>query len=193
MICSILIPSRGRLGGLKATISSILKYAQNRGDYEILVRADDDDPAMSRQTAHAIGADRLIFGPRYRGWLDNIKFYNELAALAVGKWCWIMNDDCIVSGSWLSQLEGAPDRSFVAPEVYGLGSSKYPGCADNGFPIVPMRCWEEYGWAALTHPADLALYTLLVNWNSWPVHYLKGVTCQHNRGNDNEIAAHRKL
>jgi len=191
-LCSILIPTRGRLDRLKSAIASICFNAPKNGEFEFVLRIDDDESAdvthWANHVDHAV--IKLIVGPRGKGYADLYKFYAECAARASGKYVWIFNDDTEIIGPWFERLSEAPDRAFIQPDTYQLNGSIYTKCEDIGFPIVPRDSWLEYEYDTkpnFPNQVDLGLYNVLVRDGKWPVHFLSGVTVRHSRIVDNTL------
>lgn len=195
MLCSILIPSRGRAARLQQTVRSI--YATSAFEsFNILVRLDDDDEQLSlyRQLLQNIPDVRIVVGPRYAGWKTLHKLYDELAAMTDAKWLWIMNDDAIVSGKgWDLQLEQVPQTGFIVqPEISKLHASEYRDWAGGPFPIFPNGSWKPE-WDSFADPIDVAIDVLLRGQKGWQTHFLKDICVAHERDDEETLAKHREV
>lgn len=196
MTCSVLIPSRARLPRLLSSVDSIRRHT-NPTDVEILVRLDLDDPERA-QTIEALGIRgvRMVIGDRYKGHASLHDFYNELAEIAQGDWCFFLNDDITIESTypnWMDQLKSQPHSGVLAcSKIYQLGQSRYdaPGVA---CPIVPTRCWLKMGWDRIPSCVDEAFQALLVRQNKWSIVPLPSLTVNHQRDNDEQLRQHRLM
>ena len=208
IICSILIPSRGRPERLKKTIRSV-RDTDPDGNSEILVRFDDDDTASLAIKAELEASGVIVLvGPRRCGYPSIGEFYAELAQNAAAPWIWIMNDDAHIrhvtdspnqpDGTgvpWAKQLLQLPLTGVIAqPECYQLGGSKYWGSNGGAFPLVPNGCWSRLGASFLAGAAvDTWLDQLLRVTHGWRSHFLAGVAVVHERDSDDVLAQHRRV
>lgn len=199
VICSVLIPSRGRPERLKRTITSIWETARSV-PVEIWIRFDDDDntslAVIAELERDPRGRVRVAVGPRLCGYPSIGDFYAELCALSIGDWIWIMNDDAHVTGAgWDAQLAQIPTEGFIVqPECYQLGHSKYWSSEGGAFPVVPANCWTKLGAEFLRGAAvDTWLDQLLRVQNGWQTKFLTGVAVVHERDADDVLAKHREL
>lgn len=192
MICSCLVPSRKRYDRLKALVESIRLHAEGveGEDYEILCRSDEDDPITENTCLH-LNVHCLV-GSRYGGWKDNNRMFGELAEIAKGYWIWILNDDMIVQGTgWDTKLSEAPKaNTIVQPSVHRLGGSSYPKDDAGPAPIVPNKCWLEWGMKEIPQPSD-TMFAMNARKRGWRTHFLEGITIWHQRPNSGEIEIHR--
>ena len=141
---SVLAPSRGRPEPLRRSVQSL-----GRGDIEVLVRVDEDDPRLDDYLALP-GMD-VIVGPHH-GYGALHRYYNELAERATGEWLLIWNDDCIMqTRGWtrvVRRFEGKmavlnPDTNHDNWEI-----------DMNVFPIFPRRMVELMGHVSLSAHND---------------------------------------
>lgn len=162
---------------------------------EIFVRFDVDDTSsiIRANELSDIGVIVLV-GERMRGWRDIEKMYDEMSDKATGAWAWFLNDDALIQGSgWDVQLAKLPTTGLIVhPETYGLNVSRYQNVHGGNFPIVPNKCWKQFGEENVPFPADTALDNLLRIKNGWQSHFLTGITVLHERDDDEKLAAHRK-
>lgn len=183
MICSCLIPSRGRINRLYAAIHTINESASDLGNFEILVRLDEDDHGSlkHRNTLRKFSNVQFFIGPRLQGYSSVETFYTELANYARGAWCWFLLDDCIIGGKdWDRKLAEVPTEGFlVQPEIWRLGGSIYPHCVSGNFPCAPTKSWERFGWKGVARPVDIALDQLLRIQQGWQAYFLPGITAWH--------------
>ncbi len=121
---SVLIPSRGRPRKLALAIESILATAAVPDDIEILVRVDSDD---TETILNFPGNADAIIGPRYRGYLDADRYWNELAAEAKGRWLVAFNDDALMRApGWDLLLSKIPDLYAVVFPTDNYNRSSFP-------------------------------------------------------------------
>lgn len=195
MICSVLIPTRGRPIRLKETIRSLFDTARSE-DFEVRLRVDDDD----EETIHALKDIHpytqnihAIIGPRGKGYLDLNNFYTALADASVAPWIWIFNDDVIVESSgWADELKTVPREGFIVqPEFNKLNNSTYRFDPTSPFPIAPNGCWRQFGYDPIPDPADMWLDKILRLQNGWKTHFLSGLTTYHERKLDATLTPDR--
>lgn len=175
MICSVLIPSRVRPQELKKCIASL-----GRGDFEVIIRVDADDPYLSSYTE--IQNIQCLTGVCH-GYTGIYKCLNEMMSLAKGDWLWVLNDDMTVEGGDLSgRLFTVPKHGFIVqPETMQLGFSRYRHSEGGAAPVVPRNCWQEYGQKEVLDPYDIWIDQLLRVRNGWKTHFLAGITVNHQR------------
>jgi len=105
-VISLLIPTRGRSSDLVALIASVRATAPI-GSVEMVFRVDDDDPP-SALTLAMLDPDRVVVGPRGRGYADLPAFFNAMAAVARGDLLMCGNDDMrFETIGWPALLEAA--------------------------------------------------------------------------------------
>lgn len=180
-LVSVLIPSRKRFDRLQATIASFLAH-QDRADFEIRVRFDDDDLESISRQSELPPCVHVLTGKRPPKGYDGINYlYTELAESSQCPWIWIMNDDAwLESGSSLTNtLRCIPTTGIlVQPSHYQLNNCRYAGHC-SAFPIAPNRCWHGH-YPFIMPPADAWLYDFLVKQLHWSEILLPGVTVWHN-------------
>lgn len=193
MICSCLIPSRGRPQKLLNTITSI-RETSRREFVEILVRFDDDDqmsfPIIPRLKADGV---TVIVGRRMKGYESHGTFYTELASHAKGRWVACFNDDTLILGSgWAGQLAELPLTGLIVqPEFSRLNESMYEKAEGQCVPFVPNRCWQDFGYNEIGIPTDTWLDRMLRQDHNWKTHFLTGITIWH-QWDEAEAAGRRK-
>lgn len=182
-ICSMLIPSRGRLDMLVGAIESI-NNTSDSSMVDVWLKFDDDDnDSLARLSCLSRFPNvQIVIGPRLGGYGSTELFCERMARASCAKWICIFNDDAILQGAgWDTQLAALPTEGVIAqPEIYGLGASKYPRCATTAFPFVPNGCWRAFGQECIPHPSD-AHFPRLAMEHGWTTHFLKGLVAQHNR------------
>src|ERR1700743_2916936 len=149
MLCSILIPTRFRISGLRVCLFSFASRANAHvKEYEFIVRMHRDDietlaliPELIRDYPNL----RIIIGENMKGFDSLGDFYEEMAAIAKGEFVWIINDDEEVSGDWFNVLKNSPRNALLKPETYQLNKSVYVRNPDCGTVVVPNLLWKKYG------------------------------------------------
>lgn len=114
---SILLASRSKGGGngnsnLKELLQSLAAHVTNPGNYEVLIKFDDDDPGLAQQietvelSLHARRI-RYIVTPRACGYTDLHKAYLDLLveSSSYSIAYWVLSDDVLILGScWDSAI-----------------------------------------------------------------------------------------
>lgn len=194
MICSILIPTRGRKAKLRACLESFYRSG-NIGEFEVLLAIDTDD-AETQQAAEVLKKDfpnvEFFVGDRGSGWYEHGRRYSELAAKAKGEWTWMMNDDSQVRGAnWTEAFRKIEGTCLVHPEFHRLNESLYQNDPRGSFPAVRNKSWEILGYDAIGTPTDDSLNNMAEN-AGWPVRFLQGVEMFHDREVDDTLPTSRK-
>lgn len=113
------------------------------GSIEILVAADDDDPATVDACAELQPA--VISMPR-AGYDKLHVYYQALARVAAGDWLLVWGDDCIMlSEGWDEKIEALPPEIQVAD----LMSTYSPLCC---FPAVRRSAVDAIGMFCTDNP-----------------------------------------
>ncbi len=213
MLVSILMPTRCRFPRLIETIDSIYNTAK-LGDFEILLRIDDDDEDTINNLYLLRKYEKVSFiviGKRYRGYVSMATFYEELILHAKGQWFFFFDDDTVLiqvekdKESWDKQLAKFPTHGKIAhPEFYWLGGSKYPSgfCHPVGI-CVPNKSWVQYSKEYvdpitgqsqhIEQPVDRWLEAVLRDQNGWEDQWLLGTAAHHRRDDKETLTKHRKL
>lgn len=193
LVCSILLPTRGRIQKLERCLKSIYASA-NPSNYEVLLAIDDDDAESRRNFGELERKYENIYAfisPRGNGWRDLHKRYTELATKASAPWIWMFNDDCEILGQgWDMQLVQIPKQGVIVhPEFNHLNASVYSNDATGAFPIVPNGCWKDFGFDAIGDPPDKFLNDVCAQFG-WKPSFLKGITVYHERILDETMSTH---
>jgi glycosyltransferase involved in cell wall biosynthesis len=186
---SILIPSRNRPNGLRYAVHSVHYTAGKEWENcEVVLRVDSDDEVtqlVAKELFEQYGFERIkvLIGPRHGGYQSLHTFYTEAAKVASGYYIFFLNDDITLEGSgWIEQLKKIQMTCFIAPEFYQLNTSRY-GDGGGRFPpcpIIPNRCWEQYGYTEIPAAVDVSLALMLVEQRGWHRHILRGLTVNHH-------------
>ena len=98
-LVSFLVPIREAPETTLTSLFSIKDNASDTIDYEILIRFDEDDdtyadliPKITEMFEGTKGKVKVIIGPRH-GYHGLHHYYNELAAISLGKLLFLWNDD----------------------------------------------------------------------------------------------------
>lgn len=139
---SVLVPSRERPEGLARSIQSL-----GDGDFEVLVRVDDDDPRLD---AYRQFPGVVIGAPH--GYAGLHHYYDELAGRARGEWLFLWNDDCIMqTRNWIDVV-----REFDGKMAVLNPRTNHDNWAIdmNVFPILPRKMVEVMGHFSLSRHND---------------------------------------
>lgn len=145
-LVSAMIPSRGRPERLEKALWSLLTTSKDVDCIEILVAADDDDPATI-DVGKPYG--KVVTSPRGNGYADMHLRINAMAKDATGDWLMLLNDDVeMVTQGWDERLLntaayppwfGVDDVCHFSLEVEGGDPLDY------GFPVVRRKAVEILG------------------------------------------------
>jgi hypothetical protein len=139
---SVLVPSRERPELLGRSIDSL-----GDGDFEVLIRVDDDDPRLDGYARFP----NVAVGPRH-GYQGLHHYYNELAGRARGDWLFLWNDDCFMeTRDWIRVVRGYEGRMVVLNPDSNHDNWEIDM---NVFPIVPRRMVELTGHFSLSRHND---------------------------------------
>lgn len=150
MICSCLIPSRGRFDQLLRTVTSIFKACDNPDEVEIVIRMDDCDKAsMSRKDELLFFGCKVMVGPRLGGYTSLDRFCQELNDAATGDWCWHLSNDMVIQreaghagfDTLLKEIQ-SPD-AICHTQWHLLGKSRYERDAGGPAPIYRRAMYND--------------------------------------------------
>lgn len=142
---SILLPTRKRTEAVIKSIGSLLAYAKNTADIEILIAYDDDDEE-SREFFSSTWFDFVaqteattkVFETERFGYLKLNRYVNLLGEEAVGDWIMFWNDDALM------QTENWDEH--IVNETGWFGCLRMPCTSMNHpfalFPIIP-KSWID--------------------------------------------------
>lgn len=138
---SILIPSRQRAKMLKTTIQSL-----GKGDYEVLVWVDDDDPELDDY----MSLPATVFIKPRVGYVNFHLMVNFLAAHAKGSWLMLWNDDMrLNTPDWTDWLESYDSRQ---PLVLNFWDPANP--RNNLAPAISRKMYKLMGHYSLNTHCD---------------------------------------
>ena len=150
MKISVLLPTRGRITPLIATINSLLDNFSSDNEIEILLRFDEDDNNTFETVKQNIDDRRIkyLVGPRY-GYPGLHHYLNELASEAKGDWLMLFNDDALMQTKyWDKEVEKYNDKMVF------LDSHSNQNTFSLLFPIVPRKVTEIWGHFSLSRHCD---------------------------------------
>lgn len=156
-LCSILIPTRGRVASLQVAIESFLTTADNPANVEIVVRVHDDDPAtLAWWTSTPRRKQvRVIIGDTGDGYGSMHEYIACLAAVSRGAWLWPSSDDWrSLTQGWDTRLAARCAEPMHTPLVL---SSTTPG---RRLLLVSRGLYHALGHLGMTEHADTYLFAL---------------------------------
>jgi len=183
-LVSIMLPSRGKPGMLMRCVESIYSSASQpllSNMWDLIVWLDDDDTeSLNLKPRLMLMGVRVFVGPKLGYDLLDRGYYTLCAYHSHAPWVWILNDDMVLSGDWLTKLlEANRENTFCQPEIHGLGTSNYHKDNRTGCPIFLNGCWTKFGWHTVPAKADYILTDRLEK-EGWQCHFLEGVKVWHD-------------
>jgi hypothetical protein len=150
-VITVMLPSRGRTGLLRASIGSLAGLAARPDKLEILVAADpDDEPTVHFEAGDGRYRLRVITAPERFGYARLHEYYNLLATHARGTWLMLWNDDAsMLTPGWDEVVRAQPDSILWA---------KANHCeAGLLFPVWPRSWYEIAGYVSRSPNVDVWL------------------------------------
>lgn len=191
MLCSVLIPSRKRFDKLLKCIESVYANAAIHIPFEVIVRFHKSDVEARERCLELDKFPNVlaIWGEDWDGYESLGVFYHELIQEAIGKWCWHLNDDMVVTTTrpgitWTARLNVVIGANvLVQPELHQLNNSVYVFDKTGPAPIHPRTALGK----VLLLPAcggavDAMIYSELVVKRHWQVRFLEGIGVHHQWG-----------
>jgi hypothetical protein len=153
MVCSVLIPSRGRPDSLIWAVRSFGAFVSDKKEVEVLVKLDEDDQlSLNRISEIREAGAQVVITPRGAGYLDLHRFYSILAVLARGDWLWMFNDDArVLTNNWDKVLSTQTHAMVVpwvkGPESYGEAWNAHFQAQGwhYDFPIISRKLLHQVG------------------------------------------------
>jgi hypothetical protein len=153
---SVLIPTRGRPDNLRQSIASLLNMASDRGQVEILVHFDADDPLLN-ESLEALSASFRTSHDQYSilweraGYWKLHVYYNHLCELARGDQLLLWNDDMeiVEPYGWEALLSDAP--AFSVQQLRRDTAET----ADGTVPCVSRAVYQAMGHFSLNAFNDM--------------------------------------
>ena len=154
---SVLLPTRKRTQAVVKSIGSLLAYAKNTADIEILIAYDDDDEE-SREFFSSTWFDFVaqseastkVFETERFGYLRLYKYVNMLAEESSGDWIMFWNDDALMlTEHW---------DEHIVNETGWFGCLRMPCTSMNHpfalFPIIPRTWLDLFGRVSPVNHSD---------------------------------------
>lgn len=144
-LLTVMLPTRGRPIGLKATIDSFLDLADNPDSVEFIIKLDDDDKPKT-----ILGPNfKTLISPRLNGYESLHTFCNQMLYLSMGQWITLGNDDAtMITKDWDLILKEEEPRCIL------LNPNDEHGNHAHIFPIVNRDICLELGHFALNAFTD---------------------------------------
>lgn len=179
-LCSLVIPTRGRLWHLNLLLRSVIDTSPPK-DIEILFLVDEDDSDTinyleSFKNSNPKYRVKIKVGPRPTNLSVAI---NKLALKAKGKFIWAINNDCMLHEGWLEYLR---DLYHKEPRLLNVDDDQnHQGHCS--FPILTRVAVKALGGVLPkeipTVQADSALWGIFAKYNSSSIISLKGIKISH--------------
>lgn len=200
MICSVLIPSRGRPDRLVKAIDSLYKSVSDPDQIEIILKLDNDDlENVPFSFFKNLKYSKIIISDRRKGYDSLGDFYQEMSDVALGDWVWIYNDDVTIEFSetgkrWDEQLKEFPLSGIILhPECFRIYNQVHFDYVGGPFPVVPTNCWKKFGHPIPSlEPIDHWMHYMLLD-DGWITKFIKGISLHHNRDAVDVLAEYRKI
>lgn len=161
---SLLCPSRQRSTLMKESLASL-----GKGDYEVLIAIDDDDPEFEYYLELRAGNVRISPGERH-SYANLHEYYNRLAAKARGDWIMLWNDDTLMETPGWVDIIAKEDHTI--PQVLNVWNER-----DNLFPLISRAWYEAVGHFALNTHADSWVQQVAEIDGRWK--YVPGIKIKH--------------
>ena len=128
---------------------------------EAIMRVDEDDTETQDYLADKLNDNiKMIVGPRYNGYAELHRFYNEIAERAKGTWLFLSNDDLHFNKTnWDLELEKIEEVLVLNPKILSDGRW-LPETGANCFPIMHKRIYEILGYFSPCFLSDAYVGTL---------------------------------
>lgn len=119
-----------------------------KGDYEVLVAVDEDDPQLELYKRIERADKYLTLYVLSRHGYQNLhEYYNFLASKAKGDWIGLWNDDTVMeSGGWVDIIA---KEDHTIPQVLNVWNP-----IDNLFPLISRAWYEAVGHFSRNTHAD---------------------------------------
>lgn len=184
MICSVILPSRGRPYGLHVALNSLTRTPDQPNEIEVIVGLDEDDtitlPRLSEFNCYP--NTTILVNPREP---VSVMCY-KMVSRAKGDWILFFNDDAsLIGSSWDKELARHPKTGVILqPEIHRLGGSTYFRDSGSAFPFFPKSFWDQVvvGERMNLDPVDTGLPTEAKR-RGWTIDFVKGLTVFHDRKN----------
>lgn len=165
---SVILPTRGRKEPLMKSIQSLVDQADNPENIEILLGMDNDDTDSVEYVKTEIIPKypnvKLYIFPSYGYGKLNI-YANSLAALSVGHWLVLFNDDALIKTSGWDTIVKKYDSHPMPLLRMSVEKMSHPFAL---FPIVKRKWFETVGTLSSYSHIDRFVYNVNSNidWNN---------------------------
>lgn len=154
MLCTVMIPTRGRSQHLENLIQNIFNSVSDTNNIEIVFRCDDDDTETINFLKEKVSDSdkvRMIVGPRGIGYSELHVFYNQICESSDAEWFFLFNDDAILNKTdWDVPLAEIKDVVVLQPmTTNGRGWQE-----GNIFPIMHRKIYETLGHFSVCNMND---------------------------------------
>jgi len=143
-LITFLIPTRKRLGMLKASIESLESTCSKFNSFEVIAIFDEDDiDTIEGMKALKFQCTVKIVISKRHGYYGLHQYINNAYEHGSGSWFWLWNDDLtMVSTGWDDVVRGYKDR-FVILNSSNINPDWSDYCKDATIsPLVPRRWFE---------------------------------------------------
>jgi hypothetical protein len=151
-VISVLLPSRGRLGALMASVTSLLALAGDQAAVEVLVAGDPDDVESipAGWLRHPVPQPVMAWiAPRRYGYGGMHHYVNFLASQASGDWLMLWNDDArMLTAGW----DGAVHSRQLSQVLWPAANHAEGG---NLFPVWPKAWTDATGYVSRSPNCDV--------------------------------------
>lgn len=151
-VISALLPSRGRVRKLAASVRSLRETAARPELLEILIAYDPDDPGTGL-VARELAADVVWEAPERYGFAGQSRYYAALAEQATGEWLLISwSDDALMrTAGWDDLLRAQPAGSIAYLDGNCPGLTCFPAVHADALAAIgrleslpSLDTWFEY-------------------------------------------------
>ena len=147
MLCTVMVPTRGRVEHLNKMLYTLFSSVSDPNCIEAIMRVDEDDTETQDYLSDKLNDNiKMIVGPRYNGYVELNRFYNEIAEQAKGTWLFLSNDDLYFNKTdWNLELAKIEEVLVLNPKTM-LNGSWLPAETGNTFPIMHKSIHEVLGY-----------------------------------------------
>ena len=177
-LCSVLLPTRGRVKDLCEAVDSLYSLAQNKDNVEFVFKADTDDLPTIRfieSLKELIGESKVkaVISPRGDGYHSMHEWCTAMALVSTGDWLLLFNDDARMrTEGWDGYLRGADlDGTWhkvsdvcllVAPTLRAVGGQLALDPFVNEFIFMRRKCVEIMGHFSASPHNDNYLWSVFL-------------------------------
>lgn len=146
MLCTVMVPTRKRVEHLNKMLYTLFSSVSDPNCIEAIMRVDEDDIETQDYLKDKLNNNiKIIVGPRYNGYVELNRFYNEIAEEAKGTWLFLSNDDLYFNKTdWDLELQKIEEILVLNPKTM-LNGNWLPSETGNTFPIMHKKIQEVLG------------------------------------------------